>query len=323
MKIKAFTLLAIPLALTLGACQSGDTPEETAEAPATETTDQTGTGTSSDEAYSVTDDRGENIEFEQAPETIVSLIPSNTEIVFALDAGDQLVGATEYDNYPEEALEIERVSDSVEFDAEKIIQLDPDVVLAYSTGEASPALAQLEDADIPVFVIESATSFDEVYGDIEQIAAVLKLEDKGTEVVEGIQAQITDVQERLAAIDEQKEVYMEISPSPEIYTTGKSTFQQEILNQAQVTNVFEDLEGWPNISEEEVITRDPEVILTTVSYVEDAVGEIESRDSWSDIEAIQNEDVHFIDSDITSRPGPRIGEAVQLVAETVYPDLME
>lgn len=319
MKIKSFLLLSIPLALTLGACQ-----DDTAEAPATEeTTEETSTETASDAPYTVTDDRGEELEFEQAPETIVSLIPSNTEIVFALDAGDQLVGVTDYDNYPEAAQDIERVSDSVEFNAEKIIQLDPDVVLAYSTGEAPPALTQLEDADIPVFVIESATSFDEVYGDIEQIASVLAKEEKGAEVIEGIQTQIEDVQERLAAVEEQKEVYVEISPSPEIYTTGKSTFQQEILNHAQVTNVFDDLEGWPNISEEEVITRDPEVILTTVSYVEDAVGDIEARDSWSAVEAIENGEVHFIDSDITSRPGPRIGEAVQLVAETVYPEIME
>lgn len=319
MKIKSFLLLSIPLALTLGACQ-----DDTAEAPATEeTTEETTTETASDAPYTVTDDRGEELEFEQAPETIVSLIPSNTEIVFALDAGDQLVGVTDYDNYPEAAQDIERVSDSVEFNAEKIIQLDPDVVLAYSTGEAPPALTQLEDADIPVFVIESATSFDEVYGDIEQIASVLAKEEKGAEVIEGIQSQIENVQERLAAVEEQKEVYVEISPSPEIYTTGKSTFMQEILDHAQVTNAFEDLEGWPSISEEEVITRDPEVILTTVSYVEDAVGDIEARDSWSAVEAIENDEVHFIDSDITSRPGPRIGEAVQLVAETVYPELME
>ena len=319
MKIKSFLLLSIPLALTLGACQ-----DDSAEAPATEETpEEMATETSGDTPYTVTDDRGEDIEFEQAPETIVSLIPSNTEIVFALGAGEQLVGVTDFDNYPEAAQDIERVSDSVEFNAEKIIQLDPDVVLAYSTGEAPPALSQLEDADIPVFVIQSATSFDEVYGDIEQIASVLAKEEQGAEVIEGIQTQIEDVQERLAAVEEQEEVYVEISPSPEIYTTGKSTFMQEILDHAQVTNVFEDLEGWPNISEEEVITRDPETILTTVSYVEDAVGDIEARDSWSAVEAIENGEVHFIDSDITSRPGPRIGEAVQLIAETVYPELME
>ena len=125
------------------------------------------------------------------------------------------------------------------------------------------------------------------------------------------------------AVEDKKDVFFEISPSPEIYTTGKSTFQQEILNHAQVENVFEDLEGWPKISEEEVIKRDPEMILTTVSYVEDAIGDIKARESWSSVDAVKDGDVYLVDSDITSRPGPRIGEAVQLIAETVYPELME
>lgn len=315
MKIKSILLLT-SLSVLLGACQSDETTNETPEK-------QTPEEENVSEAYTVTDDLDKEISFEQAPETIVSLIPSNTEIVFALDKGDKLIGATDYDNYPEEAAAIERVSDSVAFNAERIIEMKPDVVLAYSTGEAPPELALLEDADIPVFVIESATSFEEVYGDIKQIASVLAVEDKGEQLIEEIQTQIEDVQKKLAAVEDKKEVYFEISPSPEIYTTGKSTFQQEILTHAQVDNVFGDLEGWPNISEEEVIVQDPEVILTTVSYVEDAVGDIKARASWSEIEAIKDGDVYFVDSDITSRPGPRIGEAVQLVAETVYPELME
>ncbi|MBZ5201639.1 ABC transporter substrate-binding protein [Planomicrobium chinense] len=317
MKTKSILLfLTILFASLLGACQSQETADKTEadKAPAEE---------KASEAYTVKDDRGQELTFEQAPETIVSLIPSNTEIVYALGEGDKLFGATEYDNYPEEAKKVERVSDSVAFNAERILEMKPDVVLAYSTGEVAPELAQLEDADIPVFVIQSATSFDEVYGDIEQIASVLAAEEKGEKLIKDIQTQIQDVQDKLATVEEKKDVYMEISPSPEIYTTGKSTFQQEILNHAQVENVFEDLEGWPNISEEEVITRDPEVILTTVSYVEDAIGDIKARESWSTVEAIEDGDVYFVDSDITSRPGPRIGEAVQLVAETVYPELME
>lgn len=314
MKTKALLLsMSLVSAGILSACQQEEATSDKAAEKAPE----------QESGYTVTDDRDKELTFEQAPETIVSLIPSNTEIVFALDEGEKLVGATDFDNYPEEASKIERVSDSVAFSAERIIELKPDVVLAYSTGEVAPELAQLEDADIPVFVIESATSFEEVYGDIEQIASVLAVEEKGEQLVEDIQTQIKDVQDKLAAVDDKKEIYFEISPSPEIYTTGKSTFQQEILNHAKVENVFGDLEGWPSISEEEVITRDPEVILTTVSYVEDAIGDIKARDSWSEIEAIEDGDVYFVDSDITSRPGPRIGEAVQLVAETVYPELMK
>ena len=92
--------------------------------------------------------------------------PSNTEILFAIGAGDKVIGATEYDNYPEQASKIERVSDSVTINTEKIIALKPDIVIAYTIGDEN-ALKPIEDAGIPVFVIQSASSFEDVYGDIQ------------------------------------------------------------------------------------------------------------------------------------------------------------
>lgn len=307
---------SMALALFLGACQS----EENAKPE--NNTDEVKSEAKADDAYAVTDDLGNELKFEEVPETVVSLIPSNTEILYALEEGDKLIGATDYDNYPAEALEVERVSDSVKFNAERIIQMDPDIVLAYSTG-APTGLEVLEEADIPVFVIESAASFEDVYGDIEQIAQVMGAEEKGEQLIASIQDEIKGVQDKVAKAEEKKKAYIEISPLPEIYTTGDKTFQQEIMNHAGVENVFADLEGWPQISEEEVVSRNPELIFTTVSYVENAVDEIKARDSWSEIAAIQNGQVFQLDSDITSRPGPRIGEAVKLVAETAYPDLLK
>lgn len=322
MKINGIHLSALlAAALLLGACQSDDTsseiPEETA--PQEETASQEETDSTS---YTVVDDLENEVTFDEVPETVVSLIPSNTEIVFALEEGEKLVGVTDFDTYPEEALEIERISDSVEFNAERIIQLDPDVVLAYSTGEAPAGLALLEEADIPVFVIQSATSFEDVYGDIEQLAAVLAAEEKGEELIEDIQGQIEEVQQKLASV-EKKQIYFEISPSPDIYTIGQSTFQQEILDHAQVENIFSDMTGWPSISEEEVITRNPAVILSSVTYIEDPIAEMKARSSWDSITAVQEDAIHILDADVTSRPGPRIGEAVELVAKAVYPELME
>lgn len=314
MKKSYFVSLSMAMVLFLGACQSEENAEPKSETVKTEA--------EVEESYAVTDDLGNEVTFEEIPETVVSLIPSNTEILYALEEGEKLVGATDFDNYPEEALEVERVSDSVKFNAERIIQLDPDIVLAYSTG-APTGLEVLEEADIPVFVIESATSFEDVYGDIEQIAQVMGTEEKGEELIASIQSEIEEVQEKLAAVEEKKEAYVEISPLPEIFTTGKNTFQQEILNHAQVENVFADLEGWPKLSEEEIIVRNPELIFTTVSYVENAVEEIKARESWSEITAVKDEQVFFLDSDITSRPGPRIGEAVKLVAETAYPEILK
>lgn len=314
MKISLFKYAAIgAVVLTLGACQS-ETTEKTNAATTSKVEEQTN--------YTVTDDLDNELTFDKVPKTVVSLIPSNTEILYSIGAGEKVIGATDYDNYPAEAAEVERISDSVVFNAERIIEMDPDVVIGYSTG-APTGYEELEAAGIQVFVIESAQSFEDVYGDIEQISTVMGLEDKGDALNSSIQQQIEEVQEKVAEVETQKQVFFEISPSPEIYTAGQKTFQQEILNHANVENIFGDLEGWPKISEEEVITRNPEIITTTVSYTEDPIKEIKAREGWSDIEAIQNDQVFFLDSDITSRPGPRIGDAVELVAKTVYPDVFK
>lgn len=314
MRISLFKYLTIgTIALALGACQS-DTAETTDPDTATEPEEET--------SYTVTDDLDKELTFEEVPATVVSLIPSNTEILYEIGAGDKVVGATDYDNYPAEAAEVERVSDSVAFNAERIIEMEPDVVIGYSTGGPT-GYEELEAAGIQVFVIESAQSFEDVYGDIEQISTVMGLEDKGEEVIGSIQQQIEEVQETVATVEEKRQLYFEISPSPEIYTTGQKTFQQEILNHANVENLFGDLEGWPQISEEEVIKRNPEIIATTVSYTENPTDEIKAREGWNSIEAVQNDQVFFLDSDVTSRPGPRIGEAVELVAKTVYPEAFE
>ena len=284
--------------------------------------EEKGTVTEEVKEYTVTDDVGKEVTFKEVPETIVSLQPSNTEILFALGVGDKIVGATEYDTYPEEALDIERVSDSMSFNAERILEINPDVVIAYTTG-SEEELKVLEDAGLNLFVIQSALSFEDVYGDIEQLAAVMGVEDKGTDLVKSIQENIKGVQDKVASVNEKKKVYFEISPSPEIFTTGKNTFQQEVLSNASVENIFADQEGWIKLSEEDVIKKNPPIILTTVNYVENPIGEIKARPGWNQLEAVQSDAVYQLDQDIMSRPGPRIGEAVELVAKTVYPELFQ
>lgn len=273
-------------------------------------------------AYSVIDDRGVEVSFESVPETIISLQPSNTEILFELGAGDKIIGATEYDTYPNEALEIERVSDLSTVNTERVVELNPDVVFAYTSG-AEAQVEQLESAGIKVFVIRSASSIEDVYGDIKQIASVVDLEEKGDQVIAGIQKQIATVQEKIAKLDEKKKVYFEIAPAPDIWSIGSGTFQQEIITASGVENIYADQQEWFAVSEEDIITRNPEAIVTTVHYTENPVADILSRTSWKSISAVQNKEVYVINSDIFDRPGPRIGQAVEMLAKTIYPNLFK
>nr|WP_235813328.1 ABC transporter substrate-binding protein [Heyndrickxia oleronia] len=300
-------LTAIMLIIFLAGCQSNQSSNE----PKKEDTPE------QVKVYTVKDDTGKEVSFKKAPETVISLQPSNTEILFAIGAGDKVIGATEYDNYPEQASKIERVSDSVTINTEKIIALKPDIVIAYTIGDEN-ALKPIEDAGIPVFVIQSASSFEDVYGDIQQISEVMGVKEKGEELITNIRTHINDIENKLKNIEKPKRVYFEISPSPDIYSTGKNTFQQEILQTAGVENIFGNQEGWIKVSEETVIKLNPEIIATTVDYIEGPVAEIKARKGWETIEAIKKDRVYQLDSDIMSRPGPRIAEAVELVAKMAY-----
>lgn len=165
-KVKFLAPLA--LAAFLVGCGS-DTEEVKDSAAQTESTESTEQAVG---PYTVMDDRGQEITFEETPETIISLQPSNTEILFSLGVGDNIIGATDYDVYPEAAKDIERVSDSFTINAERIVELNPDVVIAYTIGDEAQ-ITQLEEAGVKVFVISSATNFEDVYGDIEQLGDVV------------------------------------------------------------------------------------------------------------------------------------------------------
>lgn len=279
-------------------------------------------GKSETQPYSVTDDAGTEYTFDKAPERVISLSPAVTEILFELGVGDKVVGVTNYDTYPDEVKEIEAVSDLININVEKIVSLKPDVVFIYLTKDEN-GIQALKDAGIKVFVISDAASFEEAYANYEKVAKVMGVEEKGKELASKVKKEVEEISEKLAGVKEKKRVYLEISPAPSMFTTGKNSFQNEILEKAGLENIFSEQEGWFAPSEEEIIKQNPDVILTTVSYNGDSVEEIKNRRGWNKITAVQNNQVYFLDSDIMSRPGPRIAQAVELTAKTVYPELFE
>lgn len=263
---------------------------------------------------------------ETKPERIVSVIPSNTEIAFELGFGEEVVGVSDFDNYPPEAEKKEKVG-GLEFNVEKVISLNPDLVLAHaSTAQSSEAgLQQLKDAGVPVLIVNDAKNFDEVYESIEMIGTAAGAKEKADQLVSDMKSKLEEIKTKAQAIKEEdrKSVMVEVSPAPEIYAAGKNTFMDEMLSAINAENIISE-EGWPKMDSEAIIERNPDVIVTTHGfYTEDSVGNVLSRDGWQDITAVKNKQVAAVDSDMVTRSGPRIIEGVEELAKAIYPDVFK
>ncbi|WP_198520909.1 MULTISPECIES: ABC transporter substrate-binding protein [Bacillaceae] len=271
----------------------------------------------------VTDDAGNEITIDEEPETVVSIQASYTEISYALGLGDKMIGVSDFCNYPEEAMEVETVGGQ-DMNAELILSLLPDVALVtdYHHQNHPEILAQFEEAGIDVIVIGSATSFADTYEKIDLIGEVTGATAEASELITDMQNRHEEIIEKADAVTDKKKVWVEVSPAPDIFTTGQNTFMHEMLESIQATNAAGDQEGWVALTEEEIVQLNPEVIITTY-HSDDLQEEISSRDGWAEVPAVKNEQIFDVDNDTVVRPGPRLIEGVETLAKLIYPDIFE
>lgn len=271
----------------------------------------------------LTDAMGEEVVIEEEPDAIVSMIPSNTEIAYELGLGERMVGVSDFDNYPEEAAEVEKIGGQ-EFNVEKIISLNPDVVLAHESGAAvgEAGLQQIRDAGVPVYVVQEANSFDEVYETISIIGQATGTMEEADALIEEMEVQVEGIQEQAKAVEEPKSVFVEVGSTPDIYTTGSGTFMDEMLDIINAENVAADQEGWVSMDPEAIVEANPDVIITTEgAYVPDAVEKIKARSGFSEVTAVKENQVYNLDSDEVTRSGPRLTAGLLEMAKAVYPEV--
>jgi iron complex transport system substrate-binding protein len=271
----------------------------------------------------VTDGTGKEVTIESEPQTIVSVIPSNTEITFALGQGDKLIGVDNYSNYPAEAEKIEKIGDQ-QLNVEKILALQPDLALVTDfQHENNPdILKQFKDAGIEVIVIGSAESFENVYNTISLIGTVTGAKDEADRIVKDMKDRLAEIQEKAKGVTEKKRVWVEVSPSPDIFTTGKNTFLHEMLESINAINTAGEQTGWVKMTEEEIVTLNPDVIITTYGYyIEKPADQVLSRSGWGEVPAIKNEQVFDVNNDTVTRPGPRLIDGVETLAKLIYPEI--
>ncbi|MCA0148082.1 ABC transporter substrate-binding protein [Rossellomorea vietnamensis] len=272
---------------------------------------------------SLNDALDNKVTLEEQPKHIVSLIPSNTEILFELGLNNEIVGVSDFDNFPKEAADKEKIG-GMEFNVEKIVGLDPDLVLAHeSTAKsAEEGLNQLKDAGVNVFIVQDAKSFEEVYNTIQDIGTLVGKKGQADSVVSEMKSDLKSIQEKASEVTEKKRVYVEVSPSPDIYSTGKNTFIDQMLSMVNAENVMSDQEGWVQVNQEAVISSNPDSIITTYGYYsENPKEQIMGRKGWEDVTAVKNGDVHDVHSDLVTRTGPRLVEGVEEIAKSIYPEV--
>ena len=277
-------------------------------------------GCAEDAAVTVTDMTGREITLDAPATRVVALTASDCEILYALGAGDTLVGRGEYCDYPEDVQAVPSVQSGYETNVEQIIALEPQVVLMATMAQTKEQVEALEAAGVHV-IVSDAQDIAGVYTAIELIGAVTGKNDEAAALIAGMKDSFAAIAAK-AEGDGSKTVYFEVSPLEYgLWTAGKGTFMDELAQMIGLKNAFEDVDGWAAVSEEQVLERDPDYIVTISMYYGEGptpVEEIMNRKGWQELKAVKNGAVFNADSNEVSRPGPRLVDAAQALYDFVY-----
>lgn len=261
-----------------------------------------------DAAVTVTDMYGREITLTEPATRIVAMQPSDCEILCAIGCEDALVGRGQFCDYPPSVLELPEVQSGENTNIEEILALEPQVVLMNDMAANETQVKALEDNGVKV-VVSRATDIEGTYYAIRMIGTLMGKNDEAEALVADMQNTFDEIKAKSPA--EGKTVYFEISPLQwGLWSAGKNSFMNELAEICGLTNIFADQEdAWLSISEEQVIERNPDYIVSIAGMGDTAVEEILGRTGWDVITAVQNAQVFNADSNAIARPGPRLKDA--------------
>lgn len=327
MASRASRVLLVPLAAALvAACQPA--------ASGTATQSSTGPSASAggiSPAYplTLTDDAGNEVTLAADPQRIVSLAPSNTEIVCAVGACDELVGVTDFDDHPPQIAEVEDVVVGAQVDVEKVVAAEPDLVLA-AGNEITPSavIEQLDQLGLVVMVLYPE-SLDEIYADITLLGTVLEASAEADALVADMEERVEVVVDAVEGTDAPRTLYEVYHGEGTTYTAGEGSFLASLIEIAGGAPITGDAQGL--IAAEDLVAADPELILVgTASYdpsmadEDAALAAVAARAGWGDLTAVRDgRVVPYVDDIVTTRPGPRIVAGLEALARAIHPDRFE
>lgn len=284
----------------------------------------TGCQASSVQGTTVTDDLGRSVQINGVPQRIISLSPSNTEIVYALGLEDKLVGVTTYADYPPAVKDKPKVSDYSTVDIEKVVSMKPDLILA-SAIQQNDAIPAFEKLGIAVLTVDPKT-IDGTFNDIELIGRICGKTREAETLVAGLKARIKVVTDKTGELTagQRPRVFFVTWHDP-LWTDGANTVVNELIADAGGTNIAADLNGYSQIDLESVIQRNPQVILVMSSMGDQdtSYNYILTNPSFQATDAVKNDRVYKVDADIFGRTTPRLVDGMETVAKLLHPELFK
>ena len=298
-------ILLAALALAAVACQAATAP--------------------SDEPLQCTDGLGRQVTLAAPAQRIVSLAPSNTEILFAVGAGPQIVGRDEPSDFPAEAAAVSSIGSTFgQLNTEAIVALQPDLVLAASIT-APEQVQALEGLGLTTYVLSDPIDFDGLYQNLQTVGELTGRQAEAAELLAALEARVTAVEEKTQGVERLRVFYEADGTDPTApWTTGSGTFQSVLIDLAGGSNVAGEIAGWGQFSLEQLVAIDPQVILFgSGSFVPTTVDSLAARPGWGTMSAVVDGRVYAVDTNWVDRPGPRLVEALEAMARFIHPELFD
>lgn len=253
-------------------------------------------------------------------EKIISLSPGVTDILIDLNEANKIIAADTFskDILKKNNINVSNVFDMLNPDAEKIISLDSDIIFINNLTAFYTKNSLLSLSNPTIITITNSETLKGIEDDIYFLGKVLNADDRAKEVVSNMRTKIKEIKDIGDTITNKKTVYFEISALPNLYSFGSNVYLDDIINIIGAKNIFSNRNEWISISEEDVVYLNPDIIFTSVDYVDNPVAEITNRAAWKDINAVKTSKVFFVEG--TSLPTHNIVSSIILMAKYIYPE---
>ncbi|WP_286033374.1 ABC transporter substrate-binding protein [Brachyspira pilosicoli] len=268
----------------------------------------------------ISDSDKNNIIQNKKIEKIISLSPGVTDILIDLNEAHKIIAADTFskDILKKNNINVSNVFDMLNPDAEKIISLDSDIIFINNLTAFYTKNSLLSLSNHTIITITNSETLKGIEDDIYFLGKVLNADDRAKEVVSNMRTKIKEIKDIGDTITNKKTVYFEISALPNLYSFGSNVYLDDIINIIGAKNIFSNRNEWINVSEEDVVYLNPDIIFTSVDYVDNPVAEITNRAAWRDINAVKTSKVFFVEG--TSLPTHNIVSSIILMAKYIYPE---